>query len=79
MEVFGVLLPECACLQQSGRFDIGQEPSLSCAPTPTAPLNRDTRMNDISHFRIGTLTILSLFFQCQASAAVSLVLIPAVE
>jgi hypothetical protein len=66
MEACGVLLAALACLQQSGRFDIGQEPSLSCAPTPTVPPSRDTRMNDISHFRMEMLTIWSPFFRCQA-------------
>jgi hypothetical protein len=37
IETSGVLLADCAFLQQSGMLVIGHEPSPSCAPTPTAP------------------------------------------
>jgi hypothetical protein len=46
-------MSDCAFLQQSGRFDIGQEPSLSCAPTPTAPLAKaTTRTKAVNDLRI---------------------------
>ena len=48
------LLAEFAFLQQSGMLVIGQEPSPSCAPTPTAaPSMAATKMKVVNHLRIG--------------------------
>src|SRR5260370_21486973 len=56
IETSGALLADCAFLQQSGRFDIGQEPSPRCAPTPTAPPSiAATRVKAVNHFRIAVL------------------------
>jgi len=53
IETSAVLFAACAFLQQSGRFDIGHEPSFSYAPTPTTPLSiAETSMNAVSHLRI---------------------------
>jgi len=53
METSGVLFADCAFLQQSGILDIGQEPSRSCAPTPTTlPTMAATRTIPVNHLRI---------------------------
>ena len=66
IETSGVLLADCAFLQQSGTLVIGQEPSCSCAPTPTAPPSKaTTRVILVSHFRIDGMTILRGLVGCQ--------------
>jgi hypothetical protein len=51
IETCGVLLADCDFLQQSGILAI--EPSLSCAPAPTAPPSMAaTRVKAVNHFRI---------------------------
>jgi len=51
IETCGVLLADCAFLQQSGILAI--EPSPSCAPTPTAPPSMAaTRVKTVNHLRI---------------------------
>ena len=53
IETSAVLLVDWAFLQQSGMLVIGQEPSPSCAPTPTAPLSiAVTRKKAVNHLRI---------------------------
>jgi len=53
IDTSAVLPDDCAFLQQSGMLVIGQEPSPSCAPTPTAPPSMAaSKMNDVSHFLI---------------------------
>ena len=44
---------ETAFLQHAGRFGSGQDPSLSCAPTPIAALSTaEIRTQAVNHFRI---------------------------
>jgi len=65
IETSGVLLADCAFLQQSGKFD---EASFLCEPMPTAPVSiAATIMNTVSPLRIVELTILSEFLRCQAA------------
>jgi hypothetical protein len=54
METSGALLVECAFLQQSGMFAIGQLPSCLSACTPTAALavTASIRRNVVGHFII---------------------------
>ena len=53
IETSGVLLADCAFLQQSGMFDIGQEPSSACALTPIAALKRAMiSVELVNHFRM---------------------------
>jgi hypothetical protein len=53
METSAAFPPKCAFLQQSGMFVIGQEPSPSCAPTPTAPPSiATTRRKAVNNLRI---------------------------
>jgi hypothetical protein len=53
IETSAVLPDDCAFLQQSGMLVIGQVPSLSCAPAPTAPPSMAaSKMIDVSHFLI---------------------------
>lgn len=67
IETSGELPADCAFLQQSGMLVIGQEPSCSCAPTPTAPQSRLTmRAKAVNHLRIDVVTILTVFVVCQA-------------
>jgi hypothetical protein len=62
IETSGEVLADCAFLQQSGRFDIGQEPSCSCAPTPTAPPSMAaTRVKAVSNFRIDVVDYIHQF------------------
>jgi hypothetical protein len=69
IETSGLLLADCAFLQQSGMFVI--EPSPSCAPTPTAPPSMAAmRVKAVNHFRIDVVTILTDFLTCQASGSV---------
>src|ERR1044072_2126369 len=56
----------CAFLQQSGKFDIGHEPSRCCAPTPTAPVNMTiVSATDVSHFRMTAWAIVRRSPRCQ--------------
>ena len=67
METSEELPGECAFLQQSGMLVIGQEPSPSCAPTPTAPPSMAAmRVKAINHFRIRVMTIFRRLVECQA-------------
>jgi hypothetical protein len=51
IETSGVLLGDCAFLQQSGMLVIRLSPS--CAPAPTAPPSMAaTRVKVVNHFRI---------------------------
>lgn len=53
IETSGVLLIECAFLQQSGSFVIGHEPSCSCAPIPIAlPVRAAISAKAVNHLRI---------------------------
>src|SRR5712671_6032330 len=59
IETPGVLLADCAFLQQSGMLAI--EPSPSCALTPIAPpIMAATRRRAVSQLRIDEMTILSV-------------------
>jgi hypothetical protein len=59
IETPGVLLPDCAFLQQSGMLAI--EPSPPCALTPIAPpIMAATRRRAVSQLRIVQVTILSV-------------------
>jgi hypothetical protein len=50
MATSGVPFADFAFLQQSGRFDIGQELSPACIPAPVAPPNiGTTKITDVSH------------------------------
>lgn len=53
MATSGAPLADFAFLQQSGSFDIGQEPSLPCTPAPVMlPSIATARITDVSHCRI---------------------------
>jgi hypothetical protein len=53
IDTSGVLRAECAFLQQSRIFVIGQEPSCSCAPTPMTPLSKAaTRVKIVNNLGI---------------------------
>jgi len=68
IETSGLLLADCAFLQQSGILVIGQEPSCSCTPAPNAPPSMAAmRANAVSHFRIDVATIWSGLAGCQAA------------
>ena len=55
IETSEVLLTDWAFLQQSGRFDIGHEPSCSCALTPTTPFSSAMKSpNAVNHRRIAS-------------------------
>jgi hypothetical protein len=65
IETSGLLLADCAFLQQSGMFVI--EPSPSCAPAPTAPPSMAAmRVKAVNHFRIAGTEYKSGTFGCQA-------------
>ena len=65
IEAPGVLLADCAFLQQSGMPAI--EPSRSCAPALTAPPRSPAmRVKTVNHFRIVGMNILRGFVDCQA-------------
>lgn len=71
METWEELPDECAFLQQSGMLVIGQAPSPSCAPTPTAPpIMAAIRAKGINHFRIGVTTIFRPLVACQGFTSV---------
>ena len=60
MKTSEVLLADWAFLQQSGMLVIGQEPSPSWAPAPTAPARMDTTSTKtVNHLRIIVPTILT--------------------
>ena len=78
IETSGVLLADCAFLQQSGMLVIGQEPSPSCAPTPTAPPSMTCNKNKaVNQVRIDEVTILRAFTECQATGRRCTMIIPA--
>ena len=61
METSEELAAECAFLQQSGMLVIGQEPSSSFAPIPTAPPSMAAaRARAVNHFRIGVVNYIDL-------------------
>jgi hypothetical protein len=71
IEACGVLLADCAFLQQSGMLVIGQEPSCSCAPTPTMPPSMaTTRVRAVSHFRIDVVNYIDRL-RCVSSRPIS--------
>jgi hypothetical protein len=61
-----VFMADCAFLQQSGMFAIGQELSFACALTPNeAPMIARISMKLVNRVRMSVENIVSSLIECQ--------------